>query len=160
VKQIPQTWRLRAGETSADRRADIAEMRGLIEKAGQMLEYPVQAEGANVIWQKLNGQPAWCFTLMASSLISRYVLTNPAVLPDAKGLSSRCVLVLPGGRARLLAYKLRRDPRLAEAARGWTFLKFRHLRQIVARSSLSGDEWESLINTDPLTEEAEQIQLF
>jgi hypothetical protein len=62
------------------------------------------------------------FFLFASSMIGRFVYSPPAIPV------SKCILVLPGSRAGLLAYKLQRDPRLAEAAgSGWRFLKFRHV---------------------------------
>jgi hypothetical protein len=70
------------------------------------------------------------------------------------------VLILPGSRARLLSLKLRRDPRLAEAVRGWRILKFRHLRDIAARQDMDLALWESLLDEDPLTDEATQMQLF
>ena len=70
------------------------------------------------------------------------------------------MIILPGSRARLLSYKLRRDPRLAKSAQGWHFLKFRHLRELAAQEGLSADAWLSAIAEDPLTDEATQMQLF
>ena len=42
----------------------------------------------------------------------------------------KCLLVLPGGRAALAAYKQQRNPSLADAMRGWRMLKFRLLRSL------------------------------
>ena len=39
-------------------------------------------------------------------------------------------------------------------------LKFRHLREIAARPDLTPELWESLLDEDPLTDDATQMQLF
>ena len=51
------------------------------------------------------------------------------------------MVVLPGGRAGLLAYKLRRDPHLRQKAEGCNFLKFRNLRQIAEIQLLTRETW-------------------
>ncbi len=43
-------------------------------------------------------------------------------------------LILPGGRAGLLAYKLERDPALRSMAERWRIVKFRHLRRLAGLS--------------------------
>jgi hypothetical protein len=104
---------------------------------------------------------------MASSILSRYVLAaaaNAAAQAVPEPRRGQHVLVLPGSRARLVSYKLQRDPRLEQAlnnpASPWRFLKFRHLREIAGQTDLTLAEWEALLDEDPLTEEATQMQLF
>lgn len=149
-----EQWRMQAGETAAARRADLQEMQALLEKAGRSLGMRVVQDGPVSIWLDAAGEETWRFYRMASSLIARYVLAPPPRPPE------RMVLVLPGSRARLLALKLRRDPRLAEAASAWPILKFRHLREIASRADLTLELWESLLDDDPLTDDATQMRLF
>jgi len=69
---------------------------------------------------------------------------------------------MPGSRSNLLAYKLHRDPHLAQAvASGWHFLKFRYLRQLAERMDLSRKSWEYLLEGDPPTwDEVTQMKIF
>jgi hypothetical protein len=116
----------------------------------------MQAQGDGpVIWSDARGAQVCHFSLFASGIISRYVLVeNPPLTP------SRCILVLPGSRANLVAYKLRHDPRLEEAmGLGWRFLKFRLLRQLLERSALTLPLFEELLQTDPPHWEGESSQL-
>jgi hypothetical protein len=65
------------------------------------------------------------------------------------------VFVLPGSRSRLIAYRLREDPRLTSVLTGgWHFMKFRHLRRLAAMESLTLEVWENLLDGDPLLWEA------
>ena len=98
----------------------------------------------------------YAFHTTATSIVSRYLYQPAPLAPE------RCVVVLPGGRASLLAFKLRRDPHLAEtAARGWHFLKFRHLRQIHSNPSLTLEMWQEMLDADPPRwEDAIQMKMF
>jgi hypothetical protein len=72
----------------------------------------------------------------------------------------RCLLVLPGGRASLLAAKLRRDPALqSEWDKGWRVLKFRQLRHLAQTEGLDREGWEKELSGDPL-EPPEQMRMF
>ena len=146
-------WRMAAAESAASRKGDLLEMRAAIETTGQRMGFRTTEQGSALAWER-EGKAEWWFFRMASSILSRYVLAPPPGPPE------RCVLVLPGSRARLLRFKLRRDPRLSEAAQGWRFLKFRHLREIAAGPRLGPNGWEPLLDEDPLTEEATQMPLF
>jgi len=155
-----RNWRIRGSEAAAARRTDLQEMREGIEKIGACLGYTTLERGSALIWQsKKTQEEAWWFFRLASSIVARYVLAHPP------GPLERCVLVLPGSRARLLNFKIRRDPRLEEALQGWRILKFRHLREMAAGLGQCPVEldlaaWESLIDKDPLTDEATQMPLF
>jgi hypothetical protein len=73
----------------------------------------------------------------------------------------RRFLVLPGGRAELAAFKLRRDPRLKAAMLrdDWVILKFRQVRQMTANTQLTRATLEPAFYADPLDEEATQLTL-
>jgi hypothetical protein len=68
---------------------------------------------------------------------------------------------LPGGRAGLVAFKLRRDPRLRAAltAGNWIIVKFRHIRRMAGDAHLTRATLEPALAGDPL-EEAKQLSLI
>jgi hypothetical protein len=148
-------WQLRSQENPNARRLEMQSVRSILENCGRRLDYIVSGDNP-LVWQTVENKNAYHFYLLASSIISRYVLSSDE--PDPK----RSVLVLPGSRSKLLAYKLRKDPRLAEAAgAGWHFLKFRHLRQLNERIDLNRKLWDDLLDADqPLLEEATQMSMF
>jgi hypothetical protein len=159
---LPHSWRMRENENSAARKADLQEVRASLARIGQQLGFAIKEQEHALIWEA-DGAPIWRFYAMASSIISRYVL---AALP----VSGRRALLIPGSRAQLVRFKLRHDPRLAEALGdaetqnllfpAWRIIKFRHLRDIASRADLSLTTWESLLDEDPLTDEATQMLLF
>ena len=117
----------------------------------------LQAAGdAPILWQNSQGEVLYAFYPLASSLVSRYVLNPPPDLP-----AQRCVVVIPGGRAGLLAYKLKHDPRLEQAFQGWRVLKFRHLRRLSEWADLNLSTWNDLLDADPLGwDEATQLSIL
>ena len=150
---LPEHWQLRPQESPVTRRSDLEAARSALFSLAERLGLIAQGEGP-VIWSDAHGVQVCHFTLFASGIISRYVLEEPPLPP------SRCFLVLPGSRANLVAYKLRHDPRQQEALdRGWRFLKFRLLRQLLERTSLTFPLFEELLRTDPPRWEGESTQL-
>jgi len=148
-------WRLRPEDSPDSRRADLCAMRPLLESLGSRLGYAViSAEGRHhpLLWQE-KGRTIYAFYVQASALAARILRQNPYP-PE------RSFLVLPGGRAGLLAYKLRRDPSLEQImASGWRVLKFRHLRRLADMPSLTREKWKSVLTGDPI-EPPEQMRLF
>ena len=145
----PGAWRLRPQEAAAERRAHLKVVYQLLTRLGEQMGYPCSGESP-LIWRG-----AYAFFPMASAIISRFV-SAPQPLPP-----ERCVLVFPGGRASLINVKLRRDPRLAQAARGWHLLKFRHLRDLSGRANLTPAAFADLLDADPPDwEDARQMKMF
>ena len=157
AEEIPGTeggWRLLAQEDPAARRAELEEARRMLRSIGQRMGFTVSGE-APLVWTPGSFGPVYFFYPIASSIVSRYIFAG---LP---GPSSQVVMVFPGSRARLLSYKLRRDPRLAEMVKGIHLLKFRHLRAIFERPELRPGEWDGMLDADPpFFEEAEQMRLI
>ncbi len=149
------TWQLKATEKGFARQANLSQVRERLMLLGTRLGYHWQSDD-ELCWVDDHGQPRYQFHLFASSIISRFVLQPQLVEP------CRSILVMPGSRSRLLAYKLDRDPRLAECmAAGWRVLKFRHLARMVKREDLTADLFEALLDQDPpLWEEAVQMSVF
>ena len=155
LQQTPNRWQLSDRETQANRQADILSVREMLRTLGQRLGYLHSGEDP-LSWQSEDGQPGYYFYSLTSSIISRIVYSRSPITP------SKCVLVFPGSRSKLLALKLQRDSRLAEEiASGWRFLKFRHLRRLIEREDITQDLWEILLGEDPpLWDEATQLEMF
>jgi hypothetical protein len=145
-------WQLRPEEASSARseesQAIQAELRALAARQG------FTVAGANPQeWRDEDGQTLYLFAVITSAVFSTHIFapTVPA---------ARRFVVLPGGRAGLAGFKLRRDPRLREAMRAgqWTFLKFRHVRRMAADAQLTRTTLEGAFGADPV-EELKQLRL-
>jgi len=100
----------------------------------------------------------YVFAISATAALASRLLGEAA--PDSG--AQRC-LVVPGGRAGLIDLKLQRDPRLAQAVDSgrWQFIKFRHLRRLVAEEDLDRYAFKSVLGLDPIAErEHTQLLLF
>ena len=147
-------WKLQAAELPAARRADLDEAREMLRRLGKRMGYDVSGE-TPIVWTPEHFGQVYYFYVIASSIISRHVL------PALPAPAAQVVMVFPGGRAKLIAYKLRCDPRLAEVLKGVHLLKFRHLRALSDRPGLTPQQWDGLLDADPpFFEEAEQMQLL
>jgi hypothetical protein len=72
-------------------------------------------------------------------------------------------MVIPGGRAALASYKLAYNPLWQRQVdeQGWRFIKYRHVRQLVARPDIDEYALQSVIGLDPIVEqERAQLPLF
>lgn len=147
-----EVWQLRPEDASAERAKELeaiqAELRALAVRHG----YDVA--GANPQEWREDGQTVYLFAVISSAVISSHLLGPP--LP-----ARRSFLVLPGGRAGLVAFKLRRDPRLRAAmvSRNWIVVKFRHIRRMAGDAHLTRATLEPAFAGDPL-EEAKQLALM
>jgi hypothetical protein len=143
---------LREGESESQRLSDLREACALLIKTGRSFGFDVsEPETGIILWKKDNHSIAYRFMLKSSCDIMNLVISTP----EDEKISQ--VFVLPGSRSRLIAYRLREDPRLAGALTGnWHFLKFRHLRRLAARESLTLDLWENLLDGDPLLWDAQE----
>ena len=159
-------WRLRPQEEPSARQQDLetalAQLKALADRLGYTME------GQPPVWIDEDGLPRYWFYTAASAVIGEIILGKPGSPPSPAAGS---VIVLPGGRANLVAHKLRHDPRLrglcavegspGEAASGgWRFLKFRHLRQMLDNLLLRRDNLDEILAQDPLTYTAPQMRLF
>ena len=150
-------WRLREEDGVERRGRELAELRRELRTLGARLGFRVRrGKGWGVRWVE-EGKDRYVFALSPTAALGRFLLTGPAVPSTA-----RPCLVFPGGQAELLAYKLRRDPRLARVAeeRSWQFIKFRRLRRLIAEG-LDRGLFEAVMRLDPIVErEGVQIPLF
>lgn len=145
---------LRDEDAPALRRQDLEAATQALSELASHLGYNLQRlEGPprQVQWLD-SGVPAYTFLLLASALAGRSLQQSP----PSEG---RALLVIPGGRASLLAYKMERDEDLRRRMGTWQVVKFRTLRKLALSTHLDRAGLEKEISSDPI-EPPEQMKLF
>ena len=147
-------WRLRESDQPATRKVDIAEMNAALTRIGQTLGYEVRA-GDYLTWHEPGSPTAsYSFVVLASAIVEKH-LTNPQ--NDAKNR----IILIPGSRANLLAYKEERDPVLkAKLDHGFTLMKYRLVRDLEANPLLSRELFREQLMADPPEFQSSQLALF
>jgi hypothetical protein len=152
--QNDHRWSLRLEDSPSTRRQDLESCETALASLADRLEFSAERLSSPhrlQLWR--NGKEvAFAVYLIASAVIGKILRQNPYP-PE------HCLLLLPGGRAGLLAYKLERDPGLKALAEGWRIVKFRQLRRLAEASSLTRASWEKELDSDPI-EPPEQMKLF
>jgi len=153
-----ETLRLRPEDDPLRRAAELETLRDDLAELGERLGFKVRRRGGwDVRWLR-EGRAVYVFAVSVTVDLGLDLLTGRVADEGAQ----RC-LVVPGGRAGLVGLKLQRDPRLARAVAGdgWQFIKFRHLRRLVAEEELDRHALKTVLGLDPIAEqEAAQIPLF
>ena len=72
----------------------------------------------------------------------------------------QAVIVIPGGRAGLIAYKTQRDPSLAARLKNYRLVKYRLLRTLFDVPVLTRETFEEQITSDPLEKSKSQMMMF
>jgi hypothetical protein len=91
---------------------------------------------------------------MTSGAFSHFLM-DPRLDPQVSWI------VLPGGRASLVEYKMRRNWLIRRAVEnGWRFLKFRHVRRLLADTMLSPETIDERLGLDPLGKMDAQISFL
>jgi hypothetical protein len=145
-------WKLRPEDVASVRREELPQIAGLIEAIGSRLGYATRKLDKNYQWEQ-NGSPERMFTILASALVGRALanLSRPIGKP---------VLVIPGGRAALVAYKIQRDPLLAARAKAVQVVKYRLLRTLANLPVLTREMFEEQVTGDPLERSKPQMMMF
>ncbi|HIE56654.1 MAG TPA: hypothetical protein EYP88_00275 [Anaerolineales bacterium] len=150
-------WYIRAQDHPSRRRAELVSMGRVISGLGKKLHFhvhPPKDETQPIIWQDALGNPLYAFYISASALLGKFLLRQA---PEPV----RGILVIPGGRANLTMFKLRRDPRLQKIAdKNWGFVKYRQIRQMQKNAMLTPATFEDQLALDPLTYDDEQLRLL
>ncbi len=145
-------WCLHPQDLPKARRANLDEMNQLLIQVAHQLG--LQAEGENpILWKNAQGETAAVIYLQASAVVGQ-ILLSPAPAAYQRWI------VLPGGRANLLAYKLACDPRFKQAAERWRFVKYRQVRYLAESPLLSLDFLDEQLSLDPLTYAAPQLRML
>ena len=146
------TWKLRPEDVASARRNELKNVGGLIEAIGRRLGYSTRRQEKLLFWEQ-NDKIERTFYILASALLGRAISETPYP-PE------QTVIVLPGGRASLAAYKIQRDPVLAARTKTVQVVKYRLLRTLLELPVLTRETFEEQIAGDPLEKSKSQMQLF
>jgi hypothetical protein len=165
-------WKIRPQDQPDARRAEIETTEKMLSNLADRLGFvihrnpapgdPASQTGSRTvsIWQDSSNRPCYAFSIISSAVIGEIVRLKGALAPKPQQ-GFRHVIVLPGGRANLVAYKLSKDARLKkEIEQGWIFLKYRHLRRLIENPLLTPENLVEQLDLDPLTYTATQIRLL
>jgi hypothetical protein len=145
-------WKLRGEDRASARREELTQIASRIEAIGRRLGFYTRKQERHYLWEQ-NGSVERTFTILASALIGR-ALAETRVPPE------QTVIVLPGGRAALVVYKLQRDPSLAARLRGVQVVKYRLVRLLVDLPVLTRQAFEDQVAGDPLERSRSQMMMF
>ena len=146
-------WQLRLQDAPKSRRNDLAVINALLAQLGQNLGFEVTGQSPQ-LWQEPDGEAVFAFYSIASAVIGEIIFSRN--FPPQQSL-----IVYPGGRASLVAYKLQNDARLSQAVtEGWRFLKYRHVRRLAENPRLRRDNLDEQLSLDPLTSSEPQMPLL
>ena len=175
-------WQLRAEDEPERRGRDLSEMLLRLHSLGHSLGFQVwiapdqqtaalglvplghggpdhadQWSPASVVWHA-EGSPEFAFALTTRTTLQPWLVGAPGPLEFLPRY-----VVLPGGRAELLDFKLRRCPswRGQLVWTGWEFIKFRHIRRLAAVPDLTLAGFRARAGMDPVvTLPGQQLALF
>ena len=147
-------WVIRENDSPKARQEDLMEMNQLLTQLGELLGFVVDAGETTVTWRYLATGEMLHFFTTASAMLGKIVLAADHEPKDS-------LIVLPGGRSKLVLFKLERDPRLEqEIKRGWRFLKFRSVRRLWENSGLNRENLAAQIDLDPISVDDPQMPLL
>lgn len=145
-------WTLRPEDAASARRNERDTIIPMLELVGRRLGYSTSLLEKNHVWEE-NNAIQFVFYVLASALVGRAVAETP-YSPD------QSILVIPGGRASLIAYKAGRDPALAAQLKNYRLVKYRLLRALLEVPVLTRETFEEQIATDPLEKSKTQMMMF
>ncbi len=150
----PGHWHLRPEDQLEARQAERQIMIGHLLRLGHRLGYRAETWAPfDVAWFQ-EKQVQAVFVIVWQATLGR-VLALSSHAPDTEKY-----LVIPGGRAALLSYKLAHNPvwqhQVNEAR--WQFIKYRHVRQLVEQPEVDRYALQAIVGLDPIVEQ-EQVQI-
>lgn len=142
-------WTLRPEDHELARNDDREEIRADLINLGRRLGFSVQDHDL-IDWDGTDGRAY------------RFLIRETAMLGDIKmDPEGALTVVMPGGRASLLAEKSRRDPRIRQwLESGPRILKFRHVRRLVSETTLTRENLIERLAIDPPEHQDPQLPLL
>lgn len=152
----PGHWQLRSEDQPDHRAQEVAGIRHELRQLGERLDFevslrtetsaPGRLPAFDILWRD-EGQPVYAFAIQWTARVHDILLAKPPA-------GVQPCLVIPGGRAELVAFKLQREPRLRQAVAevGWQFIKYRHLRRVLAEKSPDRHTLKQIFGLDPIIE--------
>ncbi|MGD2159213.1 MAG: hypothetical protein PVG32_20220 [Anaerolineales bacterium] len=156
------SWRINPQDVPASRRNDLREMSAILDNLGERLGFSVtenqtRIEGVeSYIWEDIGEDPVnnILFFISASALLGKF--THPEHI-----LPKRTWIILPGSRANIVAYKLQKNPHLANIINQTCgFIKYRHLRRLSQGDQITPDNLATQFDLDPLTYSEIQMRML
>ena len=145
-------WKLRAEDIASARRNELNTITAMLEVIGTRLNYSTRRQDKNFLWEQ-NNAVDYAFYMLASALVGHAIAETP-YLPE------QTIIVIPGGRAGLAAYKAQRDPALAGRLKNYQLVKYRLLRTLVEVPVLTRETFQEQIASDPLEKSKSQMIMF
>ncbi len=149
AKKNGSSWKLRDEDVASARREEMKNVFALLEKIGKRLNYQSSSGDKVLTWQD-DGQVVKKFNVLASALLNRAL----------ENADEQTVIVIPGGRAALAAYKQERDPSLRARLKKYKLVKYRLLRSLLEVPILTRETFEEQIASDPVEESKGQMMMF
>ncbi len=153
----PGYWQLRTEDLPDARQAERQAMLEHLLSLGQKLGYQALARDPfDVAWLQ-GGQ------IQAVFVVHWQAAVGEALALSEAAASAKPYLVIPGGRAALVSYKLAHHPLWQQIVEevDWRFIKYRHVRQLVAQPEVNEYTLRTIIGLDPIVEqEGAQIPLL
>ena len=143
AEQAEGQWKLRAEDTPSARKVELIQIADLLQSIGERLDFgTIRLDERTLVWEA--GETSeYVFHLKASAILGPAVAESPYP-------RERSLVVIPGGRASLLAYKLGRDPALAARLEGFRFIKYRLIRTLAELPVLNQKAFEAQVASDPI----------
>jgi hypothetical protein len=147
-------WALRDSEQPTIREADKQAILESLDRIAHRLGFRVSGK-QTLYWHDEHVPiPVYRFQILISAILSPYLSINA---PPAQ----TNILVIPGSRANLLAFKKERDPILqTRLDRDFLVVKYRLVRDLEANPLLSRELFKDLILADPPEYRATQLALL
>jgi len=146
------SWKLRSEDAASARRAELSRMSALIDSMGKRLKYKTRRQANLLIWEEA-GRTIRIFSVLASAMVGR-------AMAESSHPPEQTLLVIPGGRAALVAYKAQRDAVLAERLKNYRLVKYRLLRSLSEVPILTRETFEEQIAGDPIEQIKGQMMMF
>ena len=150
-------WQLRPEDLPGAR---LTERRIIVEHLlalGRRLGYRTEAwKPFDAAWFD-EGQPRAVFAVRWQAIVGEALALSEQVA------GARPYLVIPGGRAALVSYKLAHNPVWQRTVDdfGWWFIKYRHVRKLVDQPEVDEYTLRTIVGLDPIVEqESAQLPLF
>jgi hypothetical protein len=157
TQPTPGYWQLRPEDQPETRYAEWQTMVDQLLDLGRRLGYRSE------VWAPFD--VAWFGEEGAQAV---FVVHWQAAVSEALALSdqvagARPYVVIPGGRAALVSYKLAHNPLWQQVVDegGWWFIKYRHVRQLASQPDVDEHTLRTIVRLDPIVErEMTQLPLF
>jgi hypothetical protein len=152
-KQDEGYWTIRDEDKPLNRLTESHQLTDLVSQIGHTLNYTISCENP-VVWKDHNGDLCFVWYLISSAAISDIIFNSnyPA---------EKSCIILPGGRANLVAYKISQNLLLQnEINKGWHLVKNRHIKLMAENPILSPDYFHDLLDQDKFIYNPPIIKLY